>query len=133
MGCLPSVRRGAAGAGARDGSTPADWARRFGHAAVAEFLDTHVAATASLAEDASVSEALAAYQAGVDADDVDLALIEGLLAYACGEGRFKDTEVDIFATKRGLDVRHMLLEDPIGDPAQAFKTYLRGGVIEAGL
>ena len=82
------VNGAAAGAGARDGSTPADWARRFGHAAVAEFLDTHVAATASLAEDASVSEALAAYQAGVDADDVDLALIEGLLAYVCGEGRF---------------------------------------------
>jgi hypothetical protein len=27
----------------------------------------------------------------------------------------------------------MLLEDAIGDPAKAFKTYLRGGVIEAGL
>ena len=27
----------------------------------------------------------------------------------------------------------MLLEDAIGDPAQAFKTYLYGSIIEAGL
>ena len=75
-------------AGARDGSTPADWARRFGHAAVAEFLDTHVAAASDLDVGAAAAEALAAYQASVDADDVDLGLIEALLAYVCGEGRF---------------------------------------------
>ena len=27
----------------------------------------------------------------------------------------------------------MLLEDAIGDPAQAFKTYVRGSIIEADL
>lgn len=33
--------------------------------------------------------ALSEYQAGADADEVDLDLVQGLLEHVCGEGRFR--------------------------------------------
>ena len=43
---------------------------------------------------AGAAEALQEYQAGQDADEVDLDLIEALIAYVGGEGRFKAVEDD---------------------------------------
>jgi hypothetical protein len=41
------------------------------------------------AANADTGLALAQYQAATDADEVDLALIEALLMYVCGEGAYK--------------------------------------------
>ena len=56
----------------------------------------HPSASSAAALDvaAGAAEALQEYQAGQDADEVDLDLVEALIAYVGGEGRFKAVEDD---------------------------------------
>jgi HrpA-like RNA helicase len=64
---------------ARDGSTPIDWARRFGHAALADALDACGADAAAAHGAAASALTLSAYQLKADPDDVDLDLIEKVI------------------------------------------------------
>ncbi|KAK9835371.1 hypothetical protein WJX81_005267 [Elliptochloris bilobata] len=73
---------------ARDGSTAADWAASFGHADVAEALREHAQAAQHAQSVAASALALSEYQAGADADEVDLELVQSLLEHICGEGHF---------------------------------------------
>jgi ATP-dependent RNA helicase DHX36 len=68
-------------AAARDGSTPADWARRFGHAPLADALAACAADAVSASASASASLTLSAYQLRADPDEVDLDLVEKVILF----------------------------------------------------
>ncbi|CAL5229490.1 g12825 [Coccomyxa viridis] len=72
-----------------DGSTAQDWADRFGHEELAEFLGSHMQASQTVDAEAESAIAISQYHANTDADEVDLALVEALLMYVCGEGVYK--------------------------------------------
>lgn len=60
-----------------------------GHADVVELLEEFEQRAAMADEIASSALALTHYQSNTDADEVDLQLIEELLKYICGEGKFR--------------------------------------------
>ncbi|BDA50474.1 3'-5' RNA helicase YTHDC2 [Coccomyxa sp. Obi] len=76
----------------RDGSSAQDWATKFGHADIAEFLGSHMEAAQASGHVEVSALAVSQYQASTDADEVDLALIEALLMYICGEGPYRRAE-----------------------------------------
>lgn len=77
------------------GLKAADWATRMGHADIAATLQQHASDAEAAAAARSAAEALAGYHASNDADRVDLSLIQELLAYICGEGRFAGQARDV--------------------------------------
>lgn len=66
---------------ARDGSSSADFARRFGHAPLAQAVDEYAASQQLAGAGATRSLTLSAYQLAADPDEVDLDLLEKLLLF----------------------------------------------------
>ena len=71
-----------------NGMTALDLAKQCNRIDVVELLEEWEAQARSANELASSALALSHYQSNTDADDVDLDLIEALLSYICGEGKF---------------------------------------------
>ena len=70
------------------GLTASDWATRMGNAHIAATLQQHAADAEAAAAARGAAQALVDYHAANDVDRVDLNLMQQLLTYICGEGRF---------------------------------------------
>ena len=71
-----------------NGMTAVQFAAQCGHVDVQELLEEWETQAAAADALASSALALSHYQSNTDADEVDIGLIEALLSYVCGEGKF---------------------------------------------
>lgn len=76
------------GVATNNGMTARDCAAQCNRVDVVELLEEWEAQARAADELASSALALSHYQSNTDADEVDLDLIEALLSYICGEGKF---------------------------------------------